>query len=381
MLKERRKLVLAVREAPLSDIHLENMLKLSRMGAVVLPPVPAFYTQPQIARRRRRSHRGAAARSVRRRGRRALAALDRRDGRRRRRRARIVRRSSLRAFRRARSASSTTCAASAASDAVLRAACRAAFGGGGRLLQPRLRASVFSSFDVLQPRGRLLQRGLGRGGVASGLGERPLRRLAARACAALRRSASRAFASPAPLVRAFAVGRRRAGWRGTRARARRRSAARGLSPACRGASAARSRTRADPRRRSAGPRRGAVGQPLRGQAFERRASRGASCRGLAGGRTCDRMDAACRDSSASASRCAFSGSRRLVTWPASCEACAWRRRAPAVSRRSNDVALAPVELIDHPGRHRRLGQRLHLRGVRPCRRPSAGVTPARCGPP
>src|SRR5688572_5363609 len=47
VLKERRKLVLVVREAPLSDIHLENMLKLSRMGAVVLPPMPAFYNHPQ----------------------------------------------------------------------------------------------------------------------------------------------------------------------------------------------------------------------------------------------------------------------------------------------------------------------------------------------
>src|SRR5919199_837796 len=47
ILKERRKLVLVARESPLSDIHLENMLKLSRMGAVVLPPVPAFYNHPQ----------------------------------------------------------------------------------------------------------------------------------------------------------------------------------------------------------------------------------------------------------------------------------------------------------------------------------------------
>ena len=46
VLKERRRLVLVVREAPLSDIHLENMLKLSRMGAVILPPMPAFYNHP-----------------------------------------------------------------------------------------------------------------------------------------------------------------------------------------------------------------------------------------------------------------------------------------------------------------------------------------------
>jgi 4-hydroxy-3-polyprenylbenzoate decarboxylase len=47
ILKERRRLVLVVREAPLSDIHLENMLRLSRMGAVVLPPMPAFYHHPR----------------------------------------------------------------------------------------------------------------------------------------------------------------------------------------------------------------------------------------------------------------------------------------------------------------------------------------------
>lgn len=46
VLKERRKLVLAVRESPLSEIHLENMLKLSRMGVVMAPPLPAFYTRP-----------------------------------------------------------------------------------------------------------------------------------------------------------------------------------------------------------------------------------------------------------------------------------------------------------------------------------------------
>src|SRR5918992_4442761 len=47
VLKERRKLGLVVRESPFNEIHLENMLKLARMGVVILPPVPAFYNNPQ----------------------------------------------------------------------------------------------------------------------------------------------------------------------------------------------------------------------------------------------------------------------------------------------------------------------------------------------
>lgn len=47
ILKERRRLVLAVRETPFSEIHLENMLRLSRMGVVIAPPVPAFYARPR----------------------------------------------------------------------------------------------------------------------------------------------------------------------------------------------------------------------------------------------------------------------------------------------------------------------------------------------
>lgn len=47
MLKEKRTLILVPRETPLSAIHLENMLRLSHAGAVILPPNPGFYSHPQ----------------------------------------------------------------------------------------------------------------------------------------------------------------------------------------------------------------------------------------------------------------------------------------------------------------------------------------------
>ncbi|HEY5598505.1 MAG TPA: UbiX family flavin prenyltransferase, partial [Kiloniellales bacterium] len=47
VLKERRRLVLMVRETPLHTGHLRNLLALSEMGAVIAPPVPAFYNRPQ----------------------------------------------------------------------------------------------------------------------------------------------------------------------------------------------------------------------------------------------------------------------------------------------------------------------------------------------
>lgn len=46
-LKERRPLILVPRETPFSELHLENLLKLSRLGATIIPPIPAWYTEPK----------------------------------------------------------------------------------------------------------------------------------------------------------------------------------------------------------------------------------------------------------------------------------------------------------------------------------------------
>ena len=46
-IKESRKLILVVRESPLNAIHLENMLKLARLGVIIAPPVPSYYKRPK----------------------------------------------------------------------------------------------------------------------------------------------------------------------------------------------------------------------------------------------------------------------------------------------------------------------------------------------
>ncbi|MHA2392070.1 MAG: UbiX family flavin prenyltransferase [Promethearchaeota archaeon] len=47
MIKEKRKLILVVRETPFSAIHLENMVKLARIGVVIYPPIPSYYIKPK----------------------------------------------------------------------------------------------------------------------------------------------------------------------------------------------------------------------------------------------------------------------------------------------------------------------------------------------
>ena len=47
MIKEQRKLILMPRETPLSAIHLENLLKLARLGVQIMPPIPSFYGRPE----------------------------------------------------------------------------------------------------------------------------------------------------------------------------------------------------------------------------------------------------------------------------------------------------------------------------------------------
>jgi 4-hydroxy-3-polyprenylbenzoate decarboxylase len=46
-IKEKRQLIVVPRETPLSEIHLENMLKLARLGVTVMPAMPGFYQDPQ----------------------------------------------------------------------------------------------------------------------------------------------------------------------------------------------------------------------------------------------------------------------------------------------------------------------------------------------
>ncbi|MCK4479244.1 MAG: UbiX family flavin prenyltransferase, partial [Candidatus Lokiarchaeota archaeon] len=46
-IKEKRKLILVVRETPFSAIHLENMLKLAKLGVIIFPPIPSYYIKPE----------------------------------------------------------------------------------------------------------------------------------------------------------------------------------------------------------------------------------------------------------------------------------------------------------------------------------------------
>jgi 4-hydroxy-3-polyprenylbenzoate decarboxylase len=46
-IKEKRKLILVVRESPFNAIHLENMLKLARLGVIIAPPIPSYYIKPE----------------------------------------------------------------------------------------------------------------------------------------------------------------------------------------------------------------------------------------------------------------------------------------------------------------------------------------------
>lgn len=64
MLKEGRPLVLAVRETPLNRTHLSNMLKAHEAGAIICPPMPAFYLRPQSLEEMARGYAGRVAQLI-----------------------------------------------------------------------------------------------------------------------------------------------------------------------------------------------------------------------------------------------------------------------------------------------------------------------------